>query len=122
MSDQIVRARRTLARIRPSKVVITLILAMLGGCVRIRVKRERDSLTGKLHWIDHNVSPSLACVRKVFRSDHVFLRWLFDVLDEGDDRMNKFSRRIAEDHEAVLDYRNGNLLTNAGVPYECHVS
>jgi hypothetical protein len=95
---------------------------VLGGCVTIRTSRKKDSLTGKMNWVTRNVSPSLACLKKVFVSDRVFLRWLFDVCRDGEGRQNKFTQRLAEDNEAALDYEHGRLLTNTGVPYECRVS
>lgn len=98
------------------------ICKLLGGCVSIRVRRERDSLTGKLKWIERNVSPSLACLKKVFVSEDIFLRWLFDVLDDGAARMNRFSRRLAEDNEKLLLYEKGCLKNTMGVPYVCKMS
>jgi len=94
----------------------------LGGCVTIRTSRKKDSLTGKIKWIERNVSPSLACLKKVFVSERVFLRWLFDVCSDGDSRMSRFTQQISEDNEAMLDYERGRLLTSTGVPYECRVS
>jgi len=98
------------------------IVAILGKGVSIRIKRQTDSVTGKLTWIKQNVSPSLACLKKVFVSERVFLRWLFDICREGDSRMSRYSQRLAEDNEGALDYEHGKLLTNTGVPYECRVS
>jgi DNA relaxase NicK len=98
------------------------ILAILGQGIAIRVRRKEDSLTGKIEWVTRNVSPSLACLKKVFVSERVFLRWLFDVCRDGEGRQNKFTQRLADDNEAILDYEKGRLLTSTGVPYECRVS
>jgi len=85
------------------------ILQLLGGSLRIRIRREKDSLTGKIEWVTRNVSPSLACLRRVFVSDKAFFRWLFDVCHDGEGRMNPFSEQIARDNEASLDYRWGQF-------------
>jgi DNA relaxase NicK len=85
------------------------ILKILGKGVAIRVRREKDSLTGKMTWVKKSVSPSLACLRKVFVTDRAFLRWLFDVLKEGSARMNPYTQQIAMYYEASLDYHWGNM-------------
>lgn len=85
------------------------ILAILGQGVSVRVKRKVDSLTGKIEWVKRNVSPSLACLKKVFVSDRAFFRWLWDVCKDGDGRMNPFTEQLARTNEKSLDYRWGEM-------------
>ena len=86
------------------------IVDLLGGEVKIRVERKKDSLTGKIEWVNRSVAPSLACLKKVFVNEGAFFRWLWHVCDEGDGRMNPFTEQIARDNEKTIDYRWGEQL------------
>lgn len=94
------------------------ILAILGKGVSIRVRRVKDSLTGKMEWIKRNVAPSLACMRRVFVSDRALFRWLYDVCHDGDSRMNPYTQQIAEQNENSIDYHWGELEKKEERDYE----
>jgi len=85
------------------------IVDFLGGELKVRVERKKDSLTGKIEWVKQNVSPSLACLKKVFVNDKAFFRWLFDICKDGDGRMNPFTDQIARENEGSLDYHWGKF-------------
>lgn len=85
------------------------ILVTLGNKIVIRTSRKKDSLTGKIEWVKKNVSPSLACLKKVFVTNEAFFRWVFDVCKDGEGRMNPFTEQIARDNEGSVDYRWGEL-------------
>lgn len=97
------------------------ILSILGRPVSLRIERPQETVTGKIEWIKHDVSPSLACLRHIFKSDRVFLRWLFDICNDAEPRMNRFTQQLADANQGGLDYEHGRLLTDTGVPYECRV-
>jgi len=80
------------------------IVELLGGEVKIRVERKKDSLTGKMGWLERSVAPTLACVKKVFVDKDAFYRWLWDVCSDGDGRMNASTRQIANENESSFDY------------------
>lgn len=84
--------------------------SILGGVISVRIERKKDTLTGKIDWVKRNVSPSLACLRKVFINDKAFFRWLFDVCHEGESRMNPFSEQIARENEHTLNYQWGEFI------------
>jgi len=86
-----------------------MILEVLGDSVRVRIERKKDSVTGKIAWVERNVSPSLACLKRVFVNDRAFFRWLFDVCHDGEARMNPYSEQIARDNERTLNYRWGEF-------------
>jgi len=86
------------------------IVDLLGGEMKIRTERKKDSLTGKIEWVKKSVSPSLACLKKVFVSNDAFFRWLWHVCEDGDGRMNPFTRQIAKEYESTIDYRWGDPL------------
>jgi hypothetical protein len=98
------------------------ILSILGEPLKIRAERKVDNLTGKIQWVTRNVSPSLACLRRVFVSDKAFFRWLFDVCHDGESRMNPFTEQIAREHEQSLDYRWGEFHEDEEVVYDKAVS
>jgi hypothetical protein len=98
------------------------ILEVLGGQVRIRVERKKDSVTGKMDWIKRNVSPSLACLKRVFSTERDFFRWLFDVTREGDSRMNPRSEQIAKENAGCFTYRWSNLQRECEVEYDKSMS
>ena len=95
-----------------------IIVSILGDGISVRIERKKDSLTGKIEWIKRNVSPSLACLRKVFVNDKSFFRWLFDVCHEGESRMNPFSEQIAHDNEHTLNYQWGKFIEIGEVVYD----
>ena len=86
------------------------ILEILGEPIKVRTERKVDSLHGKMEWVTRNVSPSLACLRRVFVNDKAFLRWLYDLCHEGESRMNPFAEQIAREYEGTLDYQWGKFI------------
>jgi len=77
----------------------------LGEGIKIRVERKKDSLTGKFTYIEKYVATSLACVKSVFVSKWDFLRWLYDVCDDGDARMNESTKEISNEYAETMVYR-----------------
>ena len=75
------------------------------GTLHVRSEKKINTVTGVREWVQRQVSPSLACLRKVFRTDKDFFNWLFDVLDDGDSRMNAYKSEIVKRHAQTLGYR-----------------
>lgn len=98
------------------------ILEILGGVVRVRIERKKDSVTGKMQWIERNVAPSLACLKRVFVSDKSFFRWLFDTLHDGESRMNPFTQQIARENECSINYRWGEFSDHKEQIYDKSMS
>lgn len=93
---------------------------VLGDSVTIRVTRKKDSLSGKMEFIKRNVSPTLACLQKVFVNKRHFFRWLWDVCNDGESRMNPYTQHIAHEYQMSLSYNWSKLteLTEEQRKYE----
>lgn len=74
------------------------------GKLSIRIAKKKNSLTGMLYWQERQVSPSLACIRKAFKSEQDFYSWIRKLLDIGGCRMNNNQRQIAEQNAGSLIY------------------
>jgi hypothetical protein len=85
------------------------ICEILGGDLKIRIERKKESVTEKMNWLRRNVSPTLACLLRIFKTEKDFYRWLFDVIHDGDGRMNPYAEQIARDNESSLAYSWGEL-------------
>jgi hypothetical protein len=81
------------------------ILKILGSEIKIRSQRKKDTLTGKFHYVEKYVAISLACIKKVFYSKDDFWRWIYDVCDDGESRMNDYTKKISEENAHLFAYK-----------------
>lgn len=73
------------------------------GRLRIRTIRKPNDVVGMTYWIERAVTPTLACLRKVFKNDQEFFGWLLDILKEGDSRM------MCDDHKLQIATENRGI-------------
>ena len=77
-----------------------IIIDMIGN-MSIRVRRENTDLGDMVKWVDLQISPTLACIRKTYDDDEDFLDWFFNLLSSGEER-------LSGKHENILSrYKHG---------------
>ncbi|MBA7536644.1 hypothetical protein ES705_28908 [subsurface metagenome] len=74
------------------------------GVLSVRVAKKKNTLTGTIEWVEKQVSPSLALVRKAMRSEQDFYNLICHLLEVGESRMNTNQRQIAERNAGSLVY------------------
>jgi len=74
------------------------------GVVSVRVAKKENTLTGTIGWVERQVSPSLALIRKAMKSEQDFYNFSRDCIDVGESRMNATQRQIAEQNSGRLTY------------------
>ncbi|MBA7537524.1 hypothetical protein ES705_29793 [subsurface metagenome] len=70
----------------------------------LRIAKKTNTLTGTIEWVERQISPSLALVRKAFRSWQDFYNFMCHLLEVGESRMNYKQRQIAKQHGGSLVY------------------
>lgn len=74
------------------------------GKMSVRVAKKQNTLTGMIEFQERNMSPSLACIRRAFKSEQHFYNWTKHILEVGDSRMNAKQRQIAKQNAGCLIY------------------
>lgn len=80
------------------------IITELLGKLKIRIEKKETSLTGVIEWTEKQVAPSLACIAKAFVDLHEFMRWIRDVVDDGESRLNAKQRDIVRESGGCMKY------------------
>ncbi|GAI64521.1 unnamed protein product [marine sediment metagenome] len=79
-------------------------ITKLLGKMSIRIAKKQNTLTGMMEFQERNMSPSLACIRRAFKSEQDFYNWSRKILDDGYERMNANQRQIAKQNTGCLVY------------------
>jgi len=74
------------------------------GVLSVRIAKKENTLTGTIEWVEKQVAPSLALIRKAMRSEQDFYNLSRHFTDVGESRMNATQRQIAEQNAGLLTY------------------
>lgn len=76
------------------------------GDLRIRSHKKVNTITGIVEWVKRQVAPNLACLSKVFQTEKIFLSWIFELVHDGESRLNPNQLNIVDRYSGSFDHRS----------------
>lgn len=78
------------------------------GSVVLRVKSEDTTVDTMQSWVAKQVSPTLACLRPMYRSDIDFFNWLLSIMEVSEEKQSKRHSYLAEKYKQQFNFFKEN--------------